>query len=267
MPMPIGWIAAARGKMMASYDVLGIPIEATSLDRSAAMVLDWAKDDRGRYVGVRDVASTVVMSADPELLAVARGASLNVPDGMPIVWLGRKRGYDVKRTCGPDLFEYMIAHGRAAGLRHFFYGGKDGVALKLKAEFETRYPGARIVGTYCPPFRDLTPQEDADVIDQIRASGADVVWVGMSSPKQDVWMARYVDRLPVTLIGVGAAFDFHAGTVRRAPVWMQRAGLEWFFRLCSEPRRLWRRYLILGPTFLFRTAVTSDAARKRSVPR
>jgi N-acetylglucosaminyldiphosphoundecaprenol N-acetyl-beta-D-mannosaminyltransferase len=141
------------------------------------------------------------------------------------------------------------------GWRHFYYGGNDGVAERLQRQMAARYPGIEIVGTYTPPFRALTDQEDQQVVEMINASGADLVWVGLSTPKQERWMAAHVGRLNGrVLFGVGAAFDFHAGAKRQAPRWIQRSGFEWFFRLCMEPRRLWRRYLRNNPEFLFRLA-------------
>lgn len=244
-----------------SYDVLGVPITVTSLQGAADTLVGWSEDKRGRYVGVREGASIMAMREDPALLAITRGAAMNVPDGMPLVVIGKMRGLPVSRACGPDLMEKMMLEGPRNGLKHFFYGGKEGVADKLAARFRERAPGVQIVGTYCPPFRPLTPEEDEDVTRRIIESGADIVWVGISSPKQDVWMAEHVDRLPVTMIGVGAAFDFHSGEVERAPKWMQKSGLEWLHRLMSEPKRLWKRYLIQAPKFVW--AVSTSRFKSR----
>lgn len=239
------------------YKILGIPISVTTLDTASAAILSWSKDVQGRYVGVRDVASLMVMADDPQLLALSQEAAMNVPDGMPLVWIGKSRGLPVKRTCGPDLMDLVCRNSPKTGLKHFFYGGKEGVADHLADVFHQRAPGIEIVGTYCPPFRALSAEEDAQVVRQITESGADIVWVGISSPKQDIWMREHVDVLQQTLIGVGAAFDFHTGAVKRAPKWMQRSGLEWLHRLTSEPKRLWRRYLVQAPKFLFRVALSS----------
>ena len=214
-------------------------------------------------MGVRDVASVMAMHADPALLAVSRRTAMNVPDGMPLVSIGRRRGLPVERACGPDLMERVLMEGAGTGLKHFFYGGKEGVADLLARRFRARNRGIEIVGTFSPPFRPMTPEEDAEIVRMIRASGADIVWVGISSPRQDLWMDAHLGRLPVTMIGVGAAFDFHAGTVRRAPGWMQRANLEWLFRLLSEPRRLWRRYLVLAPKFVWLTGADWLRAARR----
>ncbi len=234
------------------YSVLGLPVSVTNLDHSRDLISSWAKDKKGRFVCVRDVASLMRSVDAPELLALHSDADLVLPDGMPIVWIGKARGLPVDRTCGPDLFHEVCRVSAERGLKHYFYGGKEGVADALARRCRERYPGIRIVGTECPPFRSPTVEEDDATVRRIIASGADIVWVGMSSPKQDVWMHSHVKRLPQTLIGVGAAFDFHSGAVKRAPEWMRPLGLESVYRLMSEPRRLWRRYLVLAPRFVWR---------------
>lgn len=243
-----------------SYDVLGVPVTVTSLDHAAETIETWARDDVGRFVCIRDVASLMTIVDDPTLAPIHSEAAMITPDGMPLVVVGKLRGLPVERTCGPDLIDLVSARSVKTGLRHFFYGGKEGVAETLAGVLQARYPGLIVAGYECPPFRPLTEEEHAAVLERIRASEADVVWVGMSSPKQEVWMQRHYRRLPQTLIGVGAAFDFHAGTVRRAPRWMQKWGLEWLFRLMSEPRRLWYRYLVLAPRFVWRMAFQGRGA-------
>ncbi len=233
------------------YDVLGIPIAATSIPEIYAALLQWSRDQTGRFIAVREVASLMACRDDPDLRALHQRAALVIPDGMPLVWLGQKQGHKVARCAGPDLFDYVCRHSAQSGLRHYFFGGNEGVAATLAELCQARYPSIQIAGWECPPFRPITATERSQTIARITQSGADIVWVGMSSPKQDVWMRDHVDALPQTLIGIGAAFDFHAGRVRRAPRWMQRSGLEWLFRLISEPRRLWRRYLILAPRFVW----------------
>jgi N-acetylglucosaminyldiphosphoundecaprenol N-acetyl-beta-D-mannosaminyltransferase len=250
-------------KRISSYDVLGVPISVTNLDHAAETIEEWAKDDLGRFVCVRDVASLMTIVDDPDLAPIHSEASMITPDGMPLVAIGRLRGLPVERTCGPDLFDLVIKRSQASGLRHYFYGGKEGVAERLAQVFRENYPGVKIVGCECPPFRTTTPEEDHDTLRRIKDSGADIVWVGISSPKQEVWMRTQYPSLSQTLVGVGAAFDFHAGLVVRAPVWMQRAGLEWMHRLLTEPHRLWRRYLVLAPRFVTRVAVQELFHRER----
>lgn len=172
---------------------------------------------------------------------------LSLPDGIPLVWVARLRGAKNIRsnTRGTDFMYNFFKNTFQKEYRHFFYGGKEGVAEQLKDVFESKFPGVKIAGTYCPPFRKLTYEEDKEVCEMINASRADIVWVGLSTPKQEYWMYEHKDKLNVSLmIGVGAAFDFHTGNAKEAPKWMQSNGLEWIFRLLAEPRRLFKRYLV-----------------------
>jgi len=181
---------------------------------------------------------------DPALMKIANESGLTTPDGMSIVWLLRQLGYSqVERVYGPDLLLAASEYGLQMGWRHFFYGGASEVADKLSKNLEARFPGLQTVGTYSPPFRPLTSQEEIEVVNSIRAAAPDIVWVGLSTPKQERWMAAHLQKLGVpVLVGIGAAFDFLSGTKPQAPPWVQQSGLEWLFRLFSEPRRLWRRY-------------------------
>lgn len=244
-----------------SYDVLGTPISVITPQTAATTLERWAADDIGRFVCVREVASLMAIREDSNISRLHEDAAMVTPDGMPLVLIGKLRGYPVERVCGPDLMDLMMERSVASGLKHYFYGGKEGVADALAGRFRSKYPGLEIVGTKCPPFRELSDNERAKILAEIRASGADIVWVGLSSPKQDVWMWENHADLPQTLIGVGAAFDFHTGEVKRAPIWMQKSGLEWLHRLVSEPKRLWRRYLILAPKFLGLVLFSSRSAR------
>jgi N-acetylglucosaminyldiphosphoundecaprenol N-acetyl-beta-D-mannosaminyltransferase len=246
---------AASGPECPTYDVLGVPVSVTTPIETAEAIERWAADDVGRFICIRDVASLMVINEDPAIRGLHSEAALITPDGAPIALIGKLRGLPVQRTCGPDLLDLVCRRSVAAGISHYFYGGKEGVAARLAETLAERYPGLHVAGYECPPFRALSQEEDDTAVERIRASGADVVWVGISSPKQDVWMQRHYRRLPQTLIGVGAAFDFHTGAVKRAPRWMQQAMLEWLYRLASEPRRLWRRYLLLAPRFVGRVAL------------
>jgi N-acetylglucosaminyldiphosphoundecaprenol N-acetyl-beta-D-mannosaminyltransferase len=169
-----------------------------------------------------------------------------------VVWLAWRRGYrQVDRVYAPDLMLAAFEHSVARGWRHFFYGGNSGIAELLAQKMGERFPGLRIAGTYCPPFRPLTPAEDAQVIERINSSRADIVWVGIGAPKQDRWMAGHLGKIDApVMIGVGAGFDFLAGVKPWAPRWIQRSGLEWLFRMCCEPRRLAPRYLVNNPVFI-----------------
>jgi len=177
---------------------------------------------------------------DPELRRIYNASGMTTPDGMPLVWLSRLHGYHhVDRVYGPDLMLALCERSVKRGYRHFFYGGAEGVPEHLAARLQSRFPGLIVAGTYSPPFRPLRPEEDEQIVQLINETSPDIVWVGLGSPKQERWMAEHIDRLTApVLIGVGAAFDFHTGRKPQAPRWMQRSGLEWLFRLLTEPRRL-----------------------------
>ena len=201
------------------------------------------------------VAVNALLNArrEPQVSEALGSATLTVPDGMPIVWALRSLGEPIEdRVYGPDLMLKLCERSLPGGVRHFLYGGRDrGATVALAAALRERFPGIEISGSWTPPYRDLTPAEEAEVVSLIDGSGADIVWVGTGSPRQEKWMAGMRPRLraPV-LVGVGAAFDFHAGLVAQAPGWMQRRGLEWAHRLLREPRRLAPRYLRDNPAFL-----------------
>jgi N-acetylglucosaminyldiphosphoundecaprenol N-acetyl-beta-D-mannosaminyltransferase len=238
---------------MRSHPLLGIPLALTDYDRT----LDWIEaaalsGTRG-YVCVAAVHTVMASQEDPELRAAVRGATFTVPDGQPLVWALNALGHPMSdRVYGPELMDRACARAAERGLRFYLYGGRNpGALAELARRLRLRHPGLKIVGGHCPPFRALSAQEGDAVAAEINRSGADVVWVGIGVPKQEKWMARMRDRLDApVLIGVGAAFDFHAGLVPQAPDALQRLGLEWAFRLVQEPRRLWRRYLRYNPRFV-----------------
>ena len=171
------------------------------------------------------------------------------PDGMPLAWIGKLRRLPVERTCGPDLMLDVMKASAAHALRHYLYGAKDHVAQDLARRMTARFPGLELVGVETPPFRALSAEEVHELADRISASGADIVWIGLSTPKQEMLMHRLRPLVRGTLVGVGAAFDIHAGLMNRPPQWMQKMGLEGVYRLLNEPRRLWKRYLVLAPLF------------------
>lgn len=246
---------------MQTYDVLGVPITVTDPQHACSTILNWADDKEGRFVCIRDVASLMAIVENPSIAKLHEHASMITPDGAPIALIGKLKGFAVQRTCGPDLIDLVCRQSVSAGVSHFFYGGKEGVARALAEQFSSKYPGIRIAGYECPPFENIDEEEVIATRERIRASGADILWVGMSSPKQDIWMYENFRYLPVTQIGVGAAFDFHTGAVKRAPRWMQKGMLEWAYRLASEPKRLWKRYLILAPRFVWRVLWSSVRVR------
>jgi N-acetylglucosaminyldiphosphoundecaprenol N-acetyl-beta-D-mannosaminyltransferase len=233
--------------------VLGVPLALTDYERT----LDWVDaavehDHRG-YICVAAVHTVMACREDSALREAVAGASFTVPDGQPLVWALNALGHGLEdRVYGPDLMDRACARAAAGGQRFYLYGGRtQGALVELSRRLRLRHPGLQIVGGYAPPFRPLTEADEAAIARDINRSGADVVWVGIGVPKQEKWMARMRPHLDApVLIGVGAAFDFHAGLVPQAPAQMQRLGLEWLFRLAQEPSRLWRRYLRYNPRFV-----------------
>jgi N-acetylglucosaminyldiphosphoundecaprenol N-acetyl-beta-D-mannosaminyltransferase len=232
--------------------VLGVGISAITMEQALAEITRWVETREQHYVCVTGVHGVIESQRDPELRRIHNRSGLTTPDGIPMVWAGRHAGAThMERVCGPDLMPAVCALAAERGWTSYFYGGAEGVAERLAARLTARFPGLQVAGRMSPPFRPLTPDEDRLVVQRINGAQPDLVWVGLSTPKQERWMAAHVGRLraPV-LLGVGAAFDLHAGLTRQAPSWMQRSGLEWLYRLYREPRRLWRRYLRNNPTFV-----------------
>lgn len=237
------------------FNVLGVGVSALSLDEATQAVIASREQKPSGYVCVCTVHGISEARRDPDLLAIFNHSYLTTPDGMPLVWLGRYHGHQaISRVYGPDLMLRVCDEGRATQLRHYFYGGAPGVADLLAEKMQDRFPGVEVVGTHTPPYRALTEVEFATLQADVSAKKPDIIWVGLSTPKQERFMAETWDKLDAGLmIGVGAAFDFHSGRKKQAPRWMQRSGLEWLFRLASEPRRLAFRYLVYNPMFVLRT--------------
>jgi len=243
-------LAPSQTATVRSFRVLGVRVNAIQIPEVIALIEEWiAQGDRSHYVAVTGMHGVTESKEDACFKAILEKADLVVPDGMPLVWLGRWHGYRLKRRVyGPELMETFCAN-TGAKYRHFFYGGAPGVADGLARTEQERH-SIRIAGTYCPPFRALTEKEQDDVVSTIQAAKPDVLWVGLSTPKQERWMDEYKNKLQVpVLLGVGAAFDLNTGRLKQAPRWMRENGLEWLFRLLAEPRRLWKRYLVQGSKF------------------
>ncbi len=223
----------------------------------------WAQARRTSMICVRDVHGIMCAQDHADLRAAHERASMITPDGAPLTIISRFfRAHGTGRVPGPSLMEAMFSATRGTGIRHYLYGGKEGVAEQVAANFARKYPGTEVCGLACPPFGAVAPDLDARLTDAIRRAEPHIVWVGLSTPKQDIWMDEHLDRLPgMVLIGVGAAFDFHSGAVKRAPKIMQALALEWLHRLLSEPRRLWRRYLVMAPAFLWKMARQTEPRR------
>lgn len=232
-----------------SFEVLGVRINGAAFAEVLAAVLE-APESRARMALHFATVHTIVEAHDDGHVRQVLAGGLVQPDGMPLVWLGRRSGLRVERVCGPDFMPALIAAGVSRDRSHFFLGGAPGIPEALEARFRSLHPGVRIAGVLSPPFRELTPAEDDAIVAQINAARPDYVWVGLGAPKQDLWVAEHRDRLDASaLLAVGAAFDFHAGRRRRAPRAMQRTGTEWLYRLAVEPRRLAGRYTRVNARF------------------
>lgn len=252
-------------------NILGVGVSAITIPRALKQFDRWITAGARQYVCVADVHAIMQSRWSEQFRRIHNGAGMVTPDGMPLVRLAQlKRGGRVDRVYGPDLLAETCAHSVPRGYRHFFFGGGPGVAEELARRMAAKYPGLQVAGTHMPPFRPTTAEEDEEIVRIVNDARPDFVWVGLSTPKQEKFMRAYLPRLQATMmLGVGAAFDFHAGTVRQAPRWMQRSGLEWAYRLAQEPRRLWRRYLINDPKFaivLAKMMATPRAERTRTLP-
>jgi N-acetylglucosaminyldiphosphoundecaprenol N-acetyl-beta-D-mannosaminyltransferase len=249
-----------------SLDILGVPVSRITMDDALATIEGWLQAGESHYVCACDVHSLMRARNDPEHLEALKGAGMITPDGQPVVWTARSRGIpDIERVCGPDLLPLLCHQSVAREWKHYFYGGAEGVALALAGQLQTEHPGLNVAGIESPPYRPLSEAEQDAVLNRIRASGAQVLWVGLGCPKQEKWMWAHRDKLPgVVMLGVGAAFDFHIKRIERAPLWMRRNGLEWLHRLFAEPQRLWRRYLILAPQFVVASLAETARLRLRS---
>ena len=245
-------------------NVLGVGISALNLQSALAEVAEAVRNRRKGYICVTGVHGVMEAQSNEAFRKILNNAFLCTPDGMPMVWVGKMNGQrEMSRVYGPDLMLDICQWSETNPCRHFFFGGAPGVADSLAEKLKTRFPKMQIAGSYTPPFRPLNPEEENDLREKIRAAQVDIVWVGLSTPKQEKFMAEYLPKLDTTLmVGVGAAFDFLSGRVKQAPRWMQRSGLEWFYRLCSEPRRLAGRYFKNNPVFVAKIAMQLSGLKK-----
>jgi len=253
--------------LAARANLLGVGISAIDMQEALRRSEQLLQQRRKGYICVTGIHGIMEAQRDAGFRAILNRSFLCTPDGMPTVWVGRAQGHRrMRRVYGPDFMLEMCRMSPSRGYRHFLYGGNPGVAEKLKRRLESRVPGIRIVGTFTPPFRELTSAEDREFIAMMAEVGPDVIWVGLSTPKQERFMAGMIDRLDTCLmVGVGAAFDIHAGLLPDAPTWMKSAGLQWLHRLLNEPRRLWRRYLRNNPEFLWNISLQLAGIRKFDV--
>ncbi len=232
--------------------IFGVNYCVSNLNDAVKYVLSHLKDLSGQYVCFSNVHTTVMAKENPEYRNVLNEAALTYPDGAPVARQQRKKNYkEARRVAGPDFMRLMFKATEDGTIRHYFYGSKDETLEALKKNLLKDYPQLNICGMYSPPFRPLSAEEDQQVIDMINAAQPDIVWVGLGAPKQEQWMNAHKGKINSVMMGVGAGFDFHAGTIQRAPVWIQKIGLEWLYRLTQDPRRLFKRYFVTNTKFMW----------------
>ena len=253
-----------RSKQRPAAKLLGISVEALDMELALSRIARELEARRKGYICMAGVHGIMEAFRDSKLAAIYAGSSITVPDGTPTVWVGRLQGHKaMQRVAGPDLMLEVFRRKQFAGCTHFLYGGEEHVAEQLRERFTRLYPWARIVGTYTPPFRDLNAEEEESLIARIRQLKPDIIWVGISTPKQERFMHRYLHLLDTTLMfGVGAAYDFHTGRIQDAPQWIKTIGMQWLHRLMQDPRRLWKRYLRNNPAFLWHIALQLSGLRQ-----
>ena len=241
----------ARATPRTVLPVLGVPIDIISEAAAVARIAGWAARRDSRAVCICNVHSVVTATQNPAFMQALAQADMATPDGAPVAWMLRRQGAGPqRRVSGPDLMLAYCQHAAAGGESIFLYGSTPHTLQALQVRLHARWPSLRIAGAVSPPFRPLSADEDEAIVAQINASGAGTLWVSLGCPKQELWMAAHRGRVQAVMVGVGAAFDFHAGTSTRAPVWMREHGLEWLHRLATEPRRLWKRYLLTNTAFI-----------------
>lgn len=249
-------------------NVLGVGVHAIDLPGAVSIIENAVRESVKGYVCVTSVHGVMEAQRDSEFRDILNHALLVTPDGMPTVWVGRMQGNaTMKRVFGPDLMLEVCRRSAGTGIRHFLYGGKPGIADELAEGLQRRFPGIKVVGTFTPPFRPLEPSEQLALERQLEAARPDIIWVGLSTPKQEKFMAANFRQFPCKLmIGVGAAFDIHTGHLKDAPKWIKDAGLQWVHRLCQEPNRLWKRYLRNNSAFLLAIGLQIAGLRRHSLP-
>lgn len=243
-------------KAIPTCNIMGVNLAAVNMPWLIEYTKKHIKELSGNYMCVSNVHTTVMSYDDETYCAVQNGGIMAIPDGGPLSSVGRRRGFtDMKRTTGPDYMKEILSISAQEGYRHFFYGSTERTLYKLLRTIERRYPDVQVAGMYSPPFRALTKKEDEGVIQMINESNADFVWIGLGAPKQERWMAEHQGLIKGFMVGVGAAFDYEAGNIDRAPNWMQKMNLEWLYRLMQEPKRLFKRYFYTNTKFIWNAVI------------
>lgn len=257
-----------KAQARARVNVLGVGVHAIDLPAAVGLIEQAVQSETKGYICVTGVHGVMEAQRDPEFRSILNRALLVTPDGMPTVWVGRLQGHlHMQRVFGPDLMLEVCRRAEHNHIRHFLYGGKPGVAQELAVNLKHAFPAISIAGAYTPPFRPLSRTEECALEKILATVNPDVIWVGLSTPKQERFMAAMCHRFPCKLmIGVGAAFDVHTGRMKDAPAWVKKSGLQWVHRLCQEPRRLWRRYLVNNSAFLAAMSLQLSGLREYPLP-
>lgn len=256
--------------MIREFNILNVKVSAINMNDAVKFVENSIREGKKTYVSVCPVGTIIACQKNNNIKNSVNSAGLVTPDGMPVVWIGRRKGFSgIERVYGPDLMLEVCRLSQENGYRNYFYGSSKDVLSRLQANLKQMFPDLAVAGFYSPPFRKLFEEEDELCVEAINKNNTDILWVGLGSPKQDLWMYEHRSRISAQLmLGVGAAFDFIAGTKRQAPAWMQRSGLEWVFRMITEPRRLWKRYLVGNSLFLWllcKKFIKTIILRKKSI--
>ena len=243
-------------KVIPTCNIMGVNLAAIDMPWLIEFTKEHIRELSGNYMCVSNVHTTVMSYDDETYCAVQNGGIMAIPDGGPLSSVGRRRGFlGMKRTTGPDYMKEILKISAQEGYRHFFYGSTEKTLYKLLRAIEKKYPDVQVAGVYSPPFRALTEQEDAGGVQMINESNADFVWIGLGAPKQERWMSEHQDVIKGFMVGVGAAFDYEAGNIDRAPNWMQKLNLEWLYRLMQEPKRLFKRYFYTNTKFIWNAVI------------
>ena len=246
------YIRSVHKAQIPTCNILGVNIAAINMKQLLDFTCENISNLIGDYMCVSNVHTTVTAYEDPAYCAIQNGGIMAIPDGGPLSVLGRKRGYpNMERTTGPSYLEEVLKLSAEKGWSHYFYGATEDTLEKLQERLQKTYPGVQIAGMYSPPFRPLTEEEDEQVVRQINEASPDFLWIGLGAPKQEQWMAAHQGRVQGFMVGVGAAFDYLAGNIQRAPQWMQKCSLEWLYRLLQDPKRLFKRYFVTNTKFIW----------------
>lgn len=239
--------------------ILGVNISCLNMEKAVAIITNNLEKMSGNYICVSNVHTTVMSYENEEYKSIQNNALLVLPDGKPLSIVAKKRGYkNIDRVTGPDLMDEIFKLSNEKSYRHFMYGSTNETLEKLKSNLINKYPNINIVGMYSPPFRELTLDEDKEVINMINKTNPDFVWIGLGAPKQEIWMHNHKDKVKGLMIGVGAGFDYHAGNIKRAPKWMQKCSLEWLYRLIQNPKKLFKRYFSTNFKFILRAWIRGE---------